>query len=74
MKRFRISVIIEAENMVSADAKFKEITKNSIEATQITMLPQREIIERLKKKLGKAVLESLDMDLLEALFGSHSLL
>lgn len=70
IKRFRISVIIEAENMVSADAKFKEITGNGIEVKQITRLPTVESRMRIKKKIEN-VLGKLDTDILETLYNDE---
>lgn len=54
--------------MVSADAKFNEITKNGIEAKQITRLPTREMVIKLKKHLESVPIGKLDEALLEALF------
>ena len=54
--------------MVSADAKFKELTGNGIEAKQITRLPSREMVRKLRKQLEKIPIGRLDEALLEALF------
>lgn len=68
--RFKISVIIEAENMISANSKFMEITNSKLEVKQITKLPTVETRMKLKKRL-ESLLSKVDSDIVNSIFSNE---
>ncbi len=68
--RFKVSVIIEAENMVSANSKFMEITNGKLEVKQITKLPTVETRMRLRKRL-ESLLSKVDTDIVNSIFSNE---
>ena len=68
--KFKISVIIEAENLISANSKFMEFTNGKLEAKQITRLPTTETRMKLRKKI-ESLLSKMDSDIVNAIFSNE---